>query len=130
LWARCGVCGDPVGHPCHLRGPLCPSEQEARRRSMSSPRLTRIRPSRLALYTALAVVLLMTLGPYIVMLLTSLMPRTQLASAGASLLPDHVTFASYNELVTGTDFLQYLWNSVFVALIAVPLTLVVSTGAA
>ena len=97
---------------------------------MSSPRLTRIRPSRLALYTALVVVLLMTLGPYIVMLLTSLMPRTQLASAGASLLPDHVTFASYHELVTGTDFLQYLWNSVFVALIAVPLTLVVSTGAA
>lgn len=97
---------------------------------MSSLRLTRIRPSRLALYTALAVVLLMTLGPYIVMLLTSLMPRTQLASAGASLLPDHVTFASYNTLLTGTDFLQYLWNSVFVALIAVPLTLVVSTGAA
>lgn len=86
--------------------------------------------SRGALAIALAGILLLVLGPYIVMLLTSLTPRDELAAAGASLIPTRFSFESYVELVSTTPFLEYLGNSVTVAAIAVPITLVVSTGAA
>lgn len=79
---------------------------------------------------ALIGVLALVLGPYIVMLLTSLTPRAELAGAGASLIPSEFTVSSYEELVTTTPFLTYLGNSLTVAAIAVPITLIVSTGAA
>lgn len=79
---------------------------------------------------ALLGVLAMVLGPYIVMLLTSLTPRDELAGAGANLIPSEFTTASYAELLSTTPFLTYLRNSLTVAAIAVPVTLVVSTGAA
>lgn len=86
--------------------------------------------SRSALTVALVVILLMTLGPYVVMLLTSLTPASQLTAAGASLIPESFTSESYRQLLSTTPFLQYLTNSLVVAAIAVPLTLLVSTGAA
>lgn len=79
---------------------------------------------------ALLGVLALVLGPYIVMLLTSLTPRSELAGAGANLIPSAFTTASYEELLTTTPFLTYLRNSLLVAAIAVPITLIVSTGAA
>lgn len=69
------------------------------------------------------------LGPYIVMLLTSLTPRDELAS-GTSLIPGTFTLDAYVELLTTTSFLQYLGNSLTVAAISVPITLIVATGAA
>ncbi|WP_165216362.1 carbohydrate ABC transporter permease [Schaalia sp. ZJ1691] len=86
--------------------------------------------SRTALYISLSGVLLLVLGPYIIMLLTSLTPKEELAAAGASLIPSELTTASYSELLSTTPFLSYLTNSITVAAIAVPITLTVSTGAA
>lgn len=81
---------------------------------------------------ALAVIAVMAfvLGPYLIMLLTSVTPQSQLVAAGSSIIPQQFVFDAYGELVAGTPFLMYLRNSALVALIAVPLTLVVSTGAA
>ncbi|MFJ2367709.1 carbohydrate ABC transporter permease [Microbacterium sp. NPDC087665] len=101
---------------------------------MSTSTPTRIRVGRYAGKTgfgiALIGVLALVLGPYIVMLLTSLTPREELVGAGANLIPSEFTIASYEELVTTTPFLSYLRNSLLVAAIAVPITLIVSTGAA
>lgn len=94
----------------------------------------RVRVGRTVGKTGFAIALLgvlgLVLGPYIVMLLTSLTPRDELAGAGANLIPSEFTIASYEELVTTTPFLTYLRNSFAVAAIAVPITLIVSTGAA
>lgn len=85
---------------------------------------------RAALYIALAGWLAIILGPYLVMLATSVTPNDVLTRTGASLVPPEVSFDAYGELLTGTSFLRYLRNSLVVAAIAVPLTLVVGTGAA
>lgn len=81
-------------------------------------------------YAALLLILVAILGPYIVMAVTSLTPKAELAAAGASLIPSALTLDAYFELVTTTPFLNYLGNSFHVALMAVPLTLVCATGAA
>lgn len=81
---------------------------------------------RAPLYLALLLILAITLGPYIVMLLTSLTPRTELTAAGASLIPSTFTGASYGELLSTTAFATYLRNSLLVAGISVPLTLFVA----
>ena len=86
--------------------------------------------ARSGLAVALFGVLALVLGPYIVMLLTSLTPTDELIGAGASIIPSRITFDAYVELLGSTPFLTYMGNSLTVAAIAVPLTLVVSTGAA
>lgn len=85
---------------------------------------------RTGLYVALAVWMLVILGPYLVMFLTSVTPAADLTKAGASLWPSSFSGAAYDELLTGTPFLTYLRNSLLVAAIAVPLALVCATGAA
>ncbi len=85
---------------------------------------------RTALYVMLAVWMAAILGPYVVMLLTSLTPSSQLAAAGASLWPSEVSTDSYRELLSGTPFLTYLRNSLLVAAVAVPLALACASGAA
>lgn len=81
---------------------------------------------RLPLYLALLFILGMTLGPYVIMLLTSLTPRAELTAAGASLIPSMFTGEAYGELVNTTSFLTYLRNSLIVAAISVPITLFVA----
>lgn len=83
-----------------------------------------------ARYLGLLLILFGVLGPYAVMLVTSLTPKAELAAAGASLVPSALTLDAYVELVTTTHFLLYLRNSLLVALISVPITLVCATGAA
>lgn len=94
----------------------------------------RLTPGRFAGHVArclgLFLILVGILGPYVVMLITSLTPKSELAAAGASLVPDALTLDAYVELVTTTHFLQYLRNSLLVALMSVPITLVCATGAA
>lgn len=86
--------------------------------------------ARIGLYVGLLGWLATILAPYLIMVITSLTPQSELDTAGASLWPAHVTLDAYRELLTGTPFLTFLRNSFLVALIAVPLTLVVATGAA
>lgn len=96
--------------------------------SSSSPGTRAI--GRTALYVALFGWLAAILAPYLIMLMTSLTPQDELQSAGASLIPTSLSLDAYRELLTGTSFLLYLRNSFIVAVIAVPLTLLVGTGAA
>lgn len=96
--------------------------------SYSSPAVVVAR--RTGLYVALAIWMVVILGPYVVMLLTSLTPSSELTRAGASLLPDTFTAQSYRDLLSTTPFTTYLRNSLLVAGIAVPLALVCATGAA
>lgn len=86
--------------------------------------------SRTALAIALIGWLAIILGPYLVMLATSVTPNEVLTRSGASLVPPEISFEGYRQLLTGTAFLSYLRNSLLVAAIAVPLTLTVGTGAA
>ncbi|MGI6877403.1 carbohydrate ABC transporter permease [Microbacterium sp. gxy059] len=86
--------------------------------------------SRTGLGIALIGILCLVLGPYVVMAFTSLTPRSELTAAGASIIPDEFTLDAYRELLTTTPFLTYLANSLTVAAIAVPLTLLIATGAA
>lgn len=81
-------------------------------------------------YVGLLLILTAILMPYVVMLITSLTPRQELAAAGASLVPSRVTLDAYFELVNTTHFLTYLRNSFLVALMSVPITLICATGAA
>jgi multiple sugar transport system permease protein len=97
---------------------------------MSIPSAARRRVTRGMLYVALAGWLAIILGPYVVMFLTSLTPSSELVRAGSRLWPEELSLGAYSELLGGTDFLQYLRNSLTVAAIAVPLTLAVATGAA
>lgn len=93
--------------------------------------MTRRSPfSRAALYIALVGWLAVILGPYLIMLATSVTPNDVLTRSGASLIPAEVDFGAYGELVGDTSFLRFLRNSLLVAAIAVPVTLAVGTGAA
>lgn len=94
----------------------------------------KLTPSRLALtsarYFGLLLILMGILTPYVVMMLTSVTPQTELIAAGASLMPSELSFNAYKELIQSTPFLEYLRNSLLVALMSVPMTLVCATGAA
>lgn len=87
-------------------------------------------PLRTAQGVVLVLFICFVLGPYAIMLLTSLTPQSQLVAAGSSIIPAHPTAQAYSELVSTTPFLTYLRNSALVALMAVPITLVFATGAA
>lgn len=99
-------------------------------------RPVRPKPKRLAifgrpaLYVALAVWLIATLGPYVVMVLTSLTPESQLVASGASIIPKTVSFEGYIQLFTTTPFVSYLLNSLLTAAGTVVFALIVSTAAA
>lgn len=86
--------------------------------------------TRFAQAAALLIVISYILGPYVIMMLTSVTPQQQLVAAGASIVPERIVFDAYRELVFTTPFLSYLSNSAQVALMAVPITLVFSTCAA
>lgn len=85
---------------------------------------------RPAIYIAVLVWMVATLGPYIIMLLTSFVPQSQLASPGGSILPTNPTMAAYNELFRNTPFLKYLGNSVVTAMCTVAFSLLIAVTAA
>ena len=88
------------------------------------------RLGRPALYAAVVVWMTATLGPYIIMLLTSLVPQSQLIAPGGNLLPSNPTLAAYRELFASTSFLDYLTNSVVTALCTVAFSLLIAMTAA
>lgn len=85
---------------------------------------------RPSIYLAVIIWMTATLGPYIIMLLTSFIPQSQLVAPGGSLLPTHPTLAAYSELFSNTAFLQYLTNSVVTALCTVAFSLLIAMTAA
>lgn len=86
--------------------------------------------ARIGLGIALLGILALVMGPYIIMAFTSVTPRNELAAAGANIIPSEFTFAAYRELLSTTPFLTYLGNSLTVAAMVVPVTLILATGAA
>jgi multiple sugar transport system permease protein len=82
------------------------------------------------LYVGVFVWLASTLGPYIVMTLTSITPQEELISPGARIIPKHPTLAAFHELLSTTPFLQYLTNSLVTALATVAFSLLVASTAA
>jgi multiple sugar transport system permease protein len=82
------------------------------------------------LYLCVFVWLASTLGPYIIMTLTSLTPQEELISPGARIFPKNPTLAAFRELLSTTPFLQYLTNSLITALSTVAFSLLVASTAA
>ena len=68
-----------------------------------------------AIYAAIAFWLLATLGPYFIMLLTSLTPQSELLKPTVNPFPQQPTFEAYAELFRSTPFLSYLRNSLVTA---------------
>jgi multiple sugar transport system permease protein len=81
-------------------------------------------------YAAIVLWLIATLGPYVVMLLTSLTPEKALLAPGANIIPTRPTLDAYVLLFQTTPFLSYFGNSVLTSFGAVALALLVSMTAA
>lgn len=82
------------------------------------------------LYLGIAFWMASTLGPYIVMALTSITPQQDLVAPGTNLIPRHPTLAAFRELIKSTPFIQYLTNSLITALCTVIFSLIVASSAA
>jgi multiple sugar transport system permease protein len=86
----------------------------------------RVRP----VYFLIAAWLVGVLGPYIWMFITSITPPSELATS--SILPQSPTLSAFPNLLMDTPFLQYLGNSVFVAvgtaLVTIPCSLLAGTA--
>jgi multiple sugar transport system permease protein len=103
--------------------------------STTSPALHRGRSAfwlakRVPLYVVLVGWLAVILGPYLIMLVTSVTPNAQLTQPGATLIPERVSTAAYSELLQQTPFAHYLANSLAVASATVVMCLIVALGAA
>ena len=85
---------------------------------------------RPALYVAIALWMVCTLGPYVVMALTSVTPESQLVAYGMSRLPSQLSLRGYAELFSTTPFVHYMVNSAVTALGTVMFALVVASAAA
>lgn len=88
------------------------------------------RAGRVGLYVLIAGWMIATIGPYVVMLLTSFTPNQELVANGMSKLPSTLSVQGYVELFTTTPFLEYMRNSLLAALGTVLLSLIVSSAAA
>lgn len=85
---------------------------------------------RMLLYFALLIWMSMTLGPYLIMALTSLTPQSELISPGAQIIPANPTLNAFRELLSTTPFLRYVTNSLFTSLATVFFSLIVASSAA
>lgn len=101
--------------------------ENASRLTMRRPRL---RLSRTALYAAIVFWLLATLGPYVIMLLTSLTPQSELLKPSVNPIPQNPTFAAYGELFRSTPFLSYMTNSAITSIGTVIFSLLAAMTAA
>ncbi len=84
---------------------------------------------RTLVVAAVAAWLCATLGPYAVMLLTSLTPDKELVAPGARVIPEHPSLHAYQNLFN-TPFAGYLRNSLLVSVGAVFLALFAAFTAA
>ena len=86
--------------------------------------------SRPALYVVIALWMVCTLGPYVVMALTSVTPESQLVAYGMSRMPSQLSLRGYAQLFSTTPFVHYMVNSAVTALGTVVFALVVASAAA
>ncbi|RKS72611.1 multiple sugar transport system permease protein [Motilibacter peucedani] len=88
------------------------------------------RNRRIVLPVVGALVALVFLAPYIVMLLNSLRPSSDVVQTPASLLPRHWQLSTYSDVLGDTRFLNWLKTSVLVACASTLIVVVVSIPAA
>jgi multiple sugar transport system permease protein len=75
----------------------------------------RDRAARISLYAVLAVGMLVVVGPFVWMALSSLKPEGEIRSVPPTWWPETVTLENYRELFSRLDFPLYFTNSVIVA---------------
>lgn len=112
-----------------LDRPLAPAAAPAPA-PVQIPRRPRVRLGSSLVHGAVALWLAATLGPYLVMLLTSLTSERELLTPGVNPIPDTFTLDAYVELFRTTQFLSYLGNSVFTAFGTVAFSLLVAMASA
>jgi len=77
----------------------------------------RDRVARITLYAVLLAGLLVVVGPFLWMLLSSFKPEGEIRRVPPSWWPEHFTLGNYDRLFNQLDFPRYFGNSVLVALL-------------
>ena len=85
---------------------------------------------RVLQWSVLGTALVAVVFPLYWMLLTAFDPPTLSYSSKISLLPKQLTLAAFSQLLREYDFLLWMWNSAFVAIISTLLAVLVGTLAA
>jgi multiple sugar transport system permease protein len=93
-------------------------------------RRSKFKFSKAAIYAAIGFWLLATLGPYVIMLLTSLTPQSELLKPAVNPIPQNPTFEAYGELFRSTPFLSYMTNSAITSIGTVIFSLLAAMTAA
>src|ERR1700749_2919015 len=81
-------------------------------------------------YLFLTVFAIFSLVPPIYMLITSLKSSAEISAATDPWWVYHPTLSNYIELLTSNQFLRFFWNSAWVAIIVVTITMLISVPAA
>src|ERR1700753_3812422 len=79
--------------------------------------MTRDRIAKISLYAVLCAGLLVVVGPFVWMLLSSFKPEAEIRSVPPSWWPSTWTLAHYRDLFARLDFPQYFANSAIVAVL-------------
>jgi multiple sugar transport system permease protein len=82
--------------------------------------------NRLPRWGAMAVLMVLVLGPLYWVTVSSLKSREEILRTTPTLIPESVTFDNFSQLFTSTDYGTYLANSFIVALATAVLTVLVS----
>lgn len=82
--------------------------------TVSAPR-SRDRVARVALYAVLVLGLLVVVGPFLWMVLSSLKPEAEIRAVPPTWWPDTLTLGNYRDLFARLDFPRYFFNSALVA---------------
>lgn len=75
------------------------------------------------------IMVLLVAFPFLVMLSTSLQTKSEIFSPSASLIPDKLMFSNYVEAMKSADWLRYFWNSLFVTVVVVIISIVINSMA-
>lgn len=81
---------------------------------------------RVLLYVTLTVVGLITVLPFVWMILSSFKSNEEISALHQTLLPQHFTIENYTSLQSNFNFLQYFGNSILIAVIVTILVVYIS----
>ena len=96
----------------------------------TSGAIERSRPVQETLiYVAMIVLAITTVGPFLIMISVSLTQNIRFITFPIELIPSPVTLENFQTLFSATDALRWLWNSVYVAVVATVGGIITSTMA-
>ena len=112
-------------------GPVVEADAVVAGRAAKRRRRRRQLLSNAAWYTVLSLLALITVFPFLWMLLTSLKgPLDPIASVPPQLIPGHPTLANYEKVLASLPILKFFFNSITVAVFVCVLNVLVSAMAA